>query len=346
MERKKRKRWTPSSLGKIGMTFSDGNLLSTTDPDGHTIWTDYDALSRVKGISQSGSGAANKAAQFTYYADSQPETVMTFSGIFGLQVAQGTYGYDNDGRLQTLSYAHNGSPITTGSSAISYGLEYDAAGNITQVTSADGSDNYGLDSADQLTTASLSSESYFYDQNGNRTGGGYQTGADNRLLSDGTYTYQYDKNGNRTARFIDANHDGALDAGDTSITIYTWDYENRLTMEMDYASYSTYASGTSDQVVVYTYDFLGRMIRRARDQSCLVDLHLQRLRRPGRLPASQRRGRPGRFTRKRDDFAARSLRAGSESDHRHRQRRRQRPVGLGKLRGHDMRRVELKRDRR
>ena len=47
-------------------------------------------------------------------------------------------------------------------------------------------------------------------------------------MSDGTYTYQYDNEGNRTARFIDANSDGVLDSGDTSITIYVWDYRNRL----------------------------------------------------------------------------------------------------------------------
>ena len=41
------------------------------------------------------------------------------------------------------------------------------------------------------------------------------TGADNRLISDGTYTYSYDAEGNRTAKFIDTNHDGELDAGDT-----------------------------------------------------------------------------------------------------------------------------------
>ena len=51
----------------------------------------------------------------------------------------------------------------------------------------------------------------------------YTTGADNQLLSDGTHRYQYDAAGNRTARFVDADADGLLDAGDTNITQYTWD---------------------------------------------------------------------------------------------------------------------------
>ena len=51
--------------------------------------------------------------------------------------------------------------------------------------------------ADELTSAGLTGESYSYDQDGNRVGSGYQTGAANELLSDGVFNYQYDKDGNR-----------------------------------------------------------------------------------------------------------------------------------------------------
>ena len=126
-------------------------------------------------------------------------------------------------------------------------MEYDAASNITQVVSADGTDNYTVDSSDQLDTASLTSESYSYDQNGNRTYDGYQTGADNRLLSDVesgvVYDYQYDADGNRIARWTPATA-GALETqpgpGDTNITIFAWDYENRLTSETTYATYTAF----------------------------------------------------------------------------------------------------------
>ena len=60
-------------------------------------------------------------------------------------------------------------------------------------------------------------------------------GADNRLISDGTYTYAYDAEGNRTEKFIDNNHDGVLDAGDTDVTEYTWDARERPTKVTDYA---------------------------------------------------------------------------------------------------------------
>jgi RHS repeat-associated protein len=135
------------------------------------------------------------------------------------------------------------------------GTEYDSASNITGSTSPDGSDTDTLDASNQIETASLTSESYSYDQNGNRTDSGYVTGADNLLLSDGTYTYAYDADGNRTEKFIDANHDGVLDSGDTNITLYAWDDRNRLASE---AFESTY--GTITDFVLYTYDYANREI--------------------------------------------------------------------------------------
>ena len=59
------------------------------------------------------------------------------------------------------------------------------------------------------------------------------TGPDNELLYDGAYTYSYDADGNQTARWIATStsplETAAPAAGDTDITIYTWDNRNRLT---------------------------------------------------------------------------------------------------------------------
>ena len=82
------------------------------------------------------------------------------------------------------------------------------------------------------------------------------TGADNQLLSDGTYRYSYDAEGNRIAKFIDTDADGLLDEGDTSITQYTWDARNRLTEVTSYATYG----GSASQVVDYFYDAENRWI--------------------------------------------------------------------------------------
>ena len=109
-------------------------------------------------IWQYGAGAAaKKQANFTYYANGQTNTVNSYTGWVSqdaVQVATGTYSYDADGRTTGLSYTHlSGSsyiPIDTMSDqAISYGLKYDSAANITQFASADGTDNIGDDAVDE-----------------------------------------------------------------------------------------------------------------------------------------------------------------------------------------------------
>jgi len=173
-------------------------------------------------------------------------------------VATGILSYDGMGRLTAMQQKFD-------STTQSYTWQYDAASNITQETSSypgENTDTYTVDNANQLTGANLTGESYSYDQNGNRTGGSV-TGADNRLLFDGTYRYQYDKEGNRTARFVSST--GVLNSTASDITIYTWDYHNRLAMETHYSTYANYQSGSSNQIVAYTYDFAGRMIRRGLD---------------------------------------------------------------------------------
>ncbi len=62
--------------------------------------------------------------------------------------------------------------------------------------------------------------------------------------------------GNRTAKFIDANDDGVLDAGDTDITEYTWDARGRLGSATNYATFG----GVPTQIVDYLYDVENRWI--------------------------------------------------------------------------------------
>ncbi len=190
-----------------------------------------------------------------------PYTVASSTDTYSASstVAVGTYLYDSDGRLSSLDYTHTigGTPITTGSNDVSYNLEYDAAGNITQQVSADATDNYGLDNSDQLQSASLADEGFSHDQNGNRTGGGYVTGADNELLSDGAYTYQYDKDGNRIERTQISS-----EASNTYFTLYRYDYENRL-IDVIFENNSAVKTGE----IQYTYDYAGRLIRTATDST-------------------------------------------------------------------------------
>jgi YD repeat-containing protein len=86
-----------------------------------------------------------------------------------------------------------------------------------------GNSNYSYDATNQLTGATHSNqadEAYEYDANGNRINSVYQTGVNNQLLNDDTYTYEYDAEGNRTRR---------VETATGKVTEYVWDYRNRLT---------------------------------------------------------------------------------------------------------------------
>ena len=85
VERKDRKTSAPPNFGKIGMVFSDGNLLSTTDPDNDTTWTVYDALNRAaKTVTAQGSGPND-----THYATASTDP-------------SGMCGYTGEGTSITL----------------------------------------------------------------------------------------------------------------------------------------------------------------------------------------------------------------------------------------------------
>jgi RHS repeat-associated protein len=256
----------------------------------------YDAAGRVISVTEhgvtGGDAVANKEIDLTYNDAGELATVDRYQD--GVLAVEGDYTYDSAGDLTGLvyrqgdtvlaSYAWTYSGGTVVSGQWSVGSEgnwqptggivpiHDTTGvtsalmsggfaglnEVTSCTSADGTANYSYDPTGELLAATYTggqvNEAYSYDANGNRTG--YVTGADNRLLSDGTYTYAYDGEGNRNEKFIDVNADGVLDAGDTDVTQFTWDNRDRLTEVDHYTSFG----GSPDQVVDYLYDVENRWI--------------------------------------------------------------------------------------
>ena len=233
----------------------------------------YDDFGGMTQAAQSGvsggNGVAPAMANFTYNADGQFSTISRYADLAGTQlVATGAYGYDAAGRLNSLAYTQGTSTLAA------YQWQYDAVGNVTQMLSAAdattgntwGEVDYTYDATNQLTGATYTNfqnapatESYSYSatSNGNRTNTGYQTGSDNQLLSNGTYTYSYDADGNETARWIaSGSNETQPGTGDTDITTYQWDYRNRLTTVTHYATYGSAA----DKTVAYTYDAFNRMV--------------------------------------------------------------------------------------
>jgi RHS repeat-associated protein len=201
----------------------------------------YDAVGRMTGVTQTGSGVSYKGVVLDWTADSQLKTVTRYSTPNTLVAVSDHNHYDALARQTDLFHM--------GVTQTYYHWDYDAGDRITHsLASADGDNNYMNDANDQLTSATYtyqSAENYAYDRNGNRTQAGnstYTTTIPNRVQSDGVFSYTYDDEGNRRTRVAGSD-----------VTTYTWDYRNRLVREQRSGGLTTYD-------VAYTYDIFDRRI--------------------------------------------------------------------------------------
>ena len=130
---------------------------------------------------------------------------------------------------------------------------YNGVGNRTSLTDRRGSQAFGYDPLDRLTSASHpllgTPQAFAYDPVGNRTTGGSVVNTGNQLTADANRSYQYDENGNMTRKTL-------LATG--NFTQYTYDAENRLIKVEDFAAGNATPASTS----TYRYDGLGRRIEK------------------------------------------------------------------------------------
>jgi RHS repeat-associated protein len=130
---------------------------------------------------------------------------------------------------------------------------YNNVGNRRSLTDRRGSQAFGYDPLDRLTSAShpllATPQAFAYDAVGNRTTGGSVVNAGNQLTADANHSYQYDDNGNLTRKTL-------LATGNYSQ--YTYDAENRLTKVEDFVAGNPTPAFTS----TYRYDGLGRRIEK------------------------------------------------------------------------------------
>lgn len=217
----------------------------------------FDKLNRTVRLTQQGAGVAPKRADIAYDALSRITRITRFGDLAGSrQTVASDYRYDARSLLTRIQHLTGPAVGAAGSDAAAatrtYEYIYDAAARLTRMTLPDGTSLYSYDNFDQLTGADHSfqpDESYSYDANGNRTGGGHQTGSDNRLLNDGTFRYEYDGEGNRTKRIHNSTN---------ASTEYTWDFRNRLTKVVE-----KNGSGQTTGTVEYVYDVFNQRILRA-----------------------------------------------------------------------------------
>lgn len=193
----------------------------------------YDALSRLTRLSD----RAGRSFSYAYDELSRPVSRVASDGF------KTAYAYDGLGRLTRLSHARGPSLLAD------YSYAYDARGRVTRIDDREGAHLYTYDSVGRLTSAAHAgrpAESYAYDAVGNRTSShlaaAYAYEPFNRLTAAGAERYDYDANGNRTEM-----RDGA------GKRAYSWDFENRLTR----------VAGPGPSAVSYSYDALGRLVRRA-----------------------------------------------------------------------------------
>ncbi|ERN39815.1 RHS repeat-associated core domain protein [Rubidibacter lacunae KORDI 51-2] len=215
----------------------------------------YDDLNRVTEIAQSGTGVAAKRVELDYDKTSKLAEIRRYNSLSGgTSVATSTYTYDAIGRLDGLS--HDTAPL---SDPLTYSYTYDRAHRLTQSDSPDGTARYSYDRRDQLLSAAyvgdlatyLGTETYSYDDNGNRTSDGSVTEANNRLSENDGYTYSYDDEGNLIEQ---------VDKASGEVTTYTWDHRNRLT-EVEVRN----SNGDLIRDVEYRYDVLDRRVAKVID---------------------------------------------------------------------------------
>jgi RHS repeat-associated protein len=233
----------------------------------------YDAIGQVSSLSSRGyvtytlDYAYNAAGRLVSRTPAQGATSPSAPLSYG-------FTYDDADQLTQLGITN----AQTAAALLILGYSYDAAGNITGITSSrDGAATYTYDALNRLASVSSPgfNAAYAYDAAGNRTQAGnitYTYDAGGRLVSasDGT-TYTYDANGNLKTRTKN---------GQT--TTFTWDGQSRL-VRIDYPG------GTFSQ---YTYDDSGRRTsKRLPDGSMIYyvyagDLLMQELDGSGAVVAS------------------------------------------------------------
>lgn len=185
---------------------------------------EYDGLSRLKHLQHTG-----------HYAVGPHNYSTTFSNV--------DYGYDSASRI--VSQSEN---VDSSSQAYAY----DVVSRLTAGTHTDGV----VDGVVPPPNGHPASESYSFDDVGNRTAAGgvsatsYTYASFNRLTSTNEASYSRDNNGNTTAKTVSS-----------ATTGYAWDFENRL-------KEVTIPGGPT---VSYKYDALGRRIQRSTSNGDLLN---------------------------------------------------------------------------
>lgn len=189
---------------------SFGRLSGLTYPSTRTVTYGFDSLGRVNQVNTTMNGNSQVVVQNVQYHP--------FGAVKGFTLGNGqvySRTIDHDGRIAAYTLGNT-----------SYAITYDPASRITGI----GTNTYGYDDLDRLTSATLTSSNfeYTYDGVGNRS---------TKKVGTATDTYAYSPTSNRIA----------------SITPASGPVKNFV--------FDPNGSTTNDAVNTYVYDTRGRMVQ-------------------------------------------------------------------------------------
>jgi RHS repeat-associated protein len=279
----------------ISYTFTydpSGRVLSVTDANGRLVKYDYDLAGRRTRLTYPDNSVVgysyDQAGRLAAITSGDKTFSLSYDSLgrrTGLDYPDGTkakYTYDDAGRLTGLVHKKHFGPALA-----SFTYAYDKVGNRLSKEEPQGKINYGYDKVYRLLQALPDrglhrqpgpwGEDYTYDPVGNRLTGhldrlSYDYNQANQLTAmtretKGSFAgkehqgpcaanqdqaqYGYDKNGNLVRKVEPAGSSKYR-----TITLYTYDYENRLTkVEIQ--------RGHWENVVTFTYDPFGRRLTKA-----------------------------------------------------------------------------------
>ena len=260
-------------LGTVSYTYDgNGNVLTVTDENG-TITREYDNMNRVTkytdfrgntieySYDQLGNLVAltypgGRVVRYTYYKTGNVKTVTDWDGKVTFFEYDGNGSLTKtsraDGSVEERTYDANGRLVTivdkNGENVINQKVySYDESGNVTEISSSDGTTMDGLTSSEMKYNENnqlieYNGEEVKYDADGNMIYGPlngkmaeFEYDCRNRLVSAGGISYEYDaennrisqtENGAKTEYVVDSNSSSltriltAEKEGDTTYYIY------------------------------------------------------------------------------------------------------------------------------
>jgi len=249
---------TIDTLGTVGLprlilTKSydpEGNVTQVVDNLGLSLEALFDSRGYLAMKRWQGGDVTPLRTEFSYNSRGDLSNMLRFNAVTGGDtIASTTRTIDADRRELTRKHSTG-----DGTTVAEYAYGYNAGSELVSSNDHGELTGYSYDNKGQLVSADHSlipDETFQYDANGNRTGGDYVVGPNNRIIADDTFDYLYDDEGNIIRRTRRA---------DGEYTVFSYDHSNALTSAIRHAM-----GGAVISTVDFVYDVRGRRMGKVVD---------------------------------------------------------------------------------